>query len=122
MTQGEGELDGFAVFEGGELDVLAGDEVAASGFGVAVGLVAVVEAVVKVAPLPFGEGWGLAAGSVGLDVAAELVLHRFSPSEGGTPPLLLLYKLNGCSRLGVECSAKFVQPLGLQPNSCQQRT
>ncbi len=34
---GEGDLDGFAVFEGGELDVLAGDEVAAGGIGVAVG-------------------------------------------------------------------------------------
>ncbi len=41
---GEGELDGLAVFEGGEFDVLAGDEVAAGGFGVAVGVVALVEA------------------------------------------------------------------------------
>ncbi len=49
---GEGELDRFAVFEGGELDVLAGDEVAAGGFGVAVGFVAVVKMMVEVAPGP----------------------------------------------------------------------
>jgi hypothetical protein len=51
--------------------VLAGDEVAAGGFGVAEGGVALMEAVVEVAPLAIGEGWGFAAGSVGLDVAAE---------------------------------------------------
>ena len=67
---GEGELDGFSVFEGGELDVLAGDEVAAGGLGVAVGFVAVVEAVVEVAPLLGSEGWGFAARSVGSNVAA----------------------------------------------------
>jgi hypothetical protein len=67
----EGELDGFAVFEGDEFDVLAGDEVAAGGFGVAEGGVALVEAVMEVAPESVGEGWGFAAGSVGLDVAAE---------------------------------------------------
>jgi len=46
-------------FEGGELDVLAGDEVAAGGFGVAEGGVALMEAVVEVAPLAVGEGWAL---------------------------------------------------------------
>jgi hypothetical protein len=34
---GEGDLDGFAVLESGELDVLAGDEVAAGGLGGAEG-------------------------------------------------------------------------------------
>jgi hypothetical protein len=68
---GEGDLDGLAVFEGRELDVLAGDEVAAGGLGGAEGDVALVEAVVEVAPGTVGERWGFAAGSVGLDVAAE---------------------------------------------------
>jgi hypothetical protein len=48
---GECDLDGFAVFEGGELDVLTGDEVAAGGFGRAIFFMATVEAVVEVAPL-----------------------------------------------------------------------
>jgi hypothetical protein len=76
---GEGDLDGFAVFEGGELDVLAGE-----GGGVAEAAVALVEAVVEVAPYSRGEGGGFAAGSVGLDVAAEWVLHGSSP--WGVPP------------------------------------
>ncbi len=53
---GEGELDGFPVFEGGELDLLAGNEVAAAGFGVAIGFVAVVKMAVEVAPAAAGEG------------------------------------------------------------------
>jgi len=68
---GEGYLDGFAVLEGGELDVLAGDEVAAGGLVGAEGSVALVEAVVEVAPVPVNERWGFATGSIGLDVAAE---------------------------------------------------
>jgi hypothetical protein len=40
---------------------------------------------VKVAPESVGEGWGLAAGSVGLDVAAECVLHDLLPR--GYPPI-----------------------------------
>src|ERR1700745_4119069 len=47
---GEGDLDGFAVFESGEFDVLAGEEVAAGVFGLADGAVLLVEAVVEVAP------------------------------------------------------------------------
>ena len=66
---GEGDLDGFAVLEGGKLDVLAGDEVAAGGLGGAEGGVALVEAVVEVAPGSAGERGGFAAGSVGLDMA-----------------------------------------------------
>jgi hypothetical protein len=41
---GEGYLDGLAVFEGSELDVLAGYEVGAGGSGGPVGAVALVEA------------------------------------------------------------------------------
>ena len=48
---GEGDLDGLAVLEWGEFDVLSGDEVAAGGFGGAVLFVAAVEAVMEVAPL-----------------------------------------------------------------------
>jgi hypothetical protein len=66
----ESDLYGFAVFEWGELDVLAGDEVAAGGFGGAEGGVALVEAVVEVAPEASGEGGGFALQAVGFDVAA----------------------------------------------------
>jgi hypothetical protein len=48
-------LDGFAVFESGEFDVLAGDEVAAAGLSGAEGGVALMEAVVEVAPSGAGE-------------------------------------------------------------------
>jgi hypothetical protein len=59
---GERDLDGLSVFEGGEFDVLAGDEIAAGGLGMAVGVVALMEAVVEVAPVTAGEGRGFAAG------------------------------------------------------------
>jgi hypothetical protein len=59
---GEGDLYGLSVFEGGEFDVLAGDEVASGGFGVAEGGVALMEAVVEVAPLAVGEGMRLCSG------------------------------------------------------------
>jgi hypothetical protein len=68
---GESDLDGLAVFEGGEFEVLAGYEVTFGGFGVAKAGVALVETGVEVAPDGSGEGRGLAAQSVGLDVAAE---------------------------------------------------
>jgi hypothetical protein len=86
---GESDLDGFAVFQGDQFDVLAGDEVAAGGGGGAEGGVALVEAVVEVAPGPVGEGGGFAAGSVGLDVAAEGELHGvlLGSSGGGIPPI-----------------------------------
>jgi hypothetical protein len=67
---GESDLDGFAVFQGGELEVLAGDEVATGGRGGAEGGVALVEAVVEVAPEASGEGAGFALQAVGFDVAA----------------------------------------------------
>jgi hypothetical protein len=47
---GEGDLDGFAVFKWGEFEVLAVDEVAAGGLGGAKGGVALVKAVAEVAP------------------------------------------------------------------------
>ena len=72
---GEGDLDGLAVFEGGELDVLAGHEVSAGGFGVAKALVAAVEVLVEEAPRFSVEGWRLAASSVGANVSAELEFH-----------------------------------------------
>ena len=73
---GDGELDGLAVFEGGEGDHLAaGDAGGAAGEGLSVDLVGAVEAVVEVAEVVVGEGDGAALGSVGLDVAAELDLH-----------------------------------------------
>jgi hypothetical protein len=78
--------------------VLARDEVGAGCGGVPEGGVAMVEMVVEVAPRLAGERGRFAAGSVGLDVAAECVLHEvFLP--GGTPPLLPACKSNGCSGL-----------------------
>src|ERR1700736_5369257 len=74
---GEGDLNGLAVFEGGELDVLAGDEIAAGSVGVAEAGVAAVEAGVEVAVEGSGERRGLALETVGLDGAAECVLHGF---------------------------------------------
>jgi len=75
-----------AVFEGDELDVLAGDDVA-GGFSLgAEGGVVAVEAGVEVAVDGFGDGWAFAAEAVGLDVAAEIVLHWFSSFSGGYPP------------------------------------
>ena len=85
---GESDLDGFAIFECGEFDVLAGDEVAASGLGGAEGAVALVEAVVEVAPDASGEGGAFALQAVGFDVAAEFVLHGVSLiSWEGYPPI-----------------------------------
>jgi hypothetical protein len=49
---GESDLDGFAVFEGGEFEALAGDEVVTGGCGWTEGGVALVETVVEVATLP----------------------------------------------------------------------
>ena len=74
----EGELDGLAVFERDELDVLPGYEVAPGGRSEAKARVTLMEAVVEVAPGLSGEGWGFAAGSVGLDVTAECNAHKGS--------------------------------------------
>jgi hypothetical protein len=86
---GESDLDGFAVFEGGEFDVLAGDEVGTGGFGVAEAAVTVVEVVVEVAVGTGGEGGGGALEAIRLDVSAERELHVFSflvlRGQGGTP-------------------------------------
>jgi hypothetical protein len=117
---GEGGLDGLAVFEGEELDVLAGDDVA-GGFSLgAEGGVALVEAVVEVAVGGLAERWGLALESVGADVAAELVLH-FGAFLGG-PPWGLAVKSPMVaidSEIGL---AKYMQPCGLRLNSAKQKT
>jgi hypothetical protein len=68
---GDGELDGFAILERVQLDVLA--------------TMLAVEVVVEVAVDAVVEGWGLALASVGLDVAAKWKLHR-SPHWWGYPP------------------------------------
>jgi hypothetical protein len=72
---GESDLNGFAVFEGCELNVLAGNKIAPGGCGVAVVAVALVKAIVEVAPLLATKGRCFALDSVGLDVSAEFVLH-----------------------------------------------
>jgi len=73
--------------ERGELDVLAGDEVAGGDRGVAEDAVTVVEAVVEEAVGGFFERGRLAAEAVGLDVTAECGLHDRSPSGMGPLPL-----------------------------------
>ena len=71
--EGEGGLDGVAVLERGEFELEASG---AAGRGdVAEGGVATVEAVVEEAEGVMVEGGRTALGSVGLDVAAELILH-----------------------------------------------
>lgn len=87
----ESNLDGLAIFKRGELDVLAGDQVAARGGGVAEACVAVVEAIVEVAVEGVGEGGGLATEAVGFDVATEWIAHGADPffllaGRGGVPP------------------------------------
>jgi len=110
----EGDLNGLAILEGVELDVLAGDEVAAGGVVVAEALVALVETGVEVAPDSVGERWGLAARSVGLDVAAECVFHGHPP---GGSPLLPLRKSNYFNEIAEVMSAKYVQTKGLPADS-----
>jgi hypothetical protein len=93
LTGGEGvddelesDLDGLAVLEGAELDVLAGDEVAGAGGGLAVGGVALVEAGVEVA-VRGAVKLGRAAGkAVGLDVATDGNFHGGAPFERWVPP------------------------------------
>jgi hypothetical protein len=103
----ERDLHGFAVFEGGEFDVLAGDEVAAGWSLEAEGLVALMEAGVEVAPDSGGQGWCFAAGSVGLDVTAECVWHDLLPR--GSPLILPVRKLFIYSYLAVYERAKYLQ-------------
>lgn len=67
---GERGLDGRAVFEDAEFDVLAGDEISAGLGRIAVGLMALMQAGVEVAPLAFCESRRLALDTVGLDVSA----------------------------------------------------
>ena len=73
---GDGELDGLAVLEGGELD----DGTLVEEGGAADDLVAVlgvglVEATVEVAEVVVGEGDSSALEAVGLDVTTEAGLH-----------------------------------------------
>ncbi len=80
---GEGELDGFAVLEGGEIDDGAVvDKRGAAGDLVAVLGVSLVEPAVEVAEVVVGDGDTAALEAVGLDVAAEIGLHGGS---WGTP-------------------------------------
>ncbi len=60
----------------------AGQTVVHVGRVAAEARVALVEAVVEVAPEFAGEGWGLAAGSVGLDVTAQCDAHGEAPCGG----------------------------------------
>jgi hypothetical protein len=81
---GEGELDGDAVFERREGDDVATlHEAFFADHGGAVEVVTAVEALVEVAEVRVGEGDGAALEAVGLDVAAEVVLHGDAPC---TPP------------------------------------
>jgi len=57
------------------------------------GVVALMEAVVEVAPLTVRERRGFAAGSVGLDVSTERVLHGSSPGRGVPPSCLRVSRM-----------------------------
>ena len=110
---GEGDLDGLAVFEGGELDVLAGDEIAAGSVGVAEAGVAAVEAGVEVAVEGSGERRGLDWRPLVLMWRQSVYCMRFFSLVGYPPPggtWLKAEWLQGLSEIGL---AKFVQPLGL---------
>jgi hypothetical protein len=85
----EGDLDGLAVFERGELDVVARDEVAAARFGLAVGAVLLMKTIVEVAPSTVGQGGRVALQAVGLDVAAERYCMASPLGFGGTPGYLV---------------------------------
>ncbi len=77
---GDGDLDGVAVFERGELEVAAAGLVAGLEEElVAVGVVGAVEAVVEVAEDGTGEGCSAALEAAGLDVAAEFDFHGGAP-------------------------------------------
>lgn len=83
---GESDLDGLAVFKGGESDVPAGDKVAGAVWGgVPKAGVALVEAGVEVAVGSFVEGWGLALEAVGFDVAADRNFHEIVLFGGVSP-------------------------------------
>jgi hypothetical protein len=84
---GEGELDGVAVFQGEELDMLARDEVAGGERSAAEGSVAVVEVLVVEAEVACGKCGGAALGSALVDAAAEWVGHEISLGVGGWPPV-----------------------------------
>jgi uncharacterized membrane protein len=106
---GESDLDGVAVFEWGELNVLAGEEIALHSRRVTIAAVALVETVVVVAPVSFGEGWGFALASIGPDVTAEWILHH-GLLEVGYPPGVLWLKVEWLQRVSGFRSAKVVQP------------
>jgi hypothetical protein len=112
---GEGDLDGFAIFEGGEFDVLAGDEVAASSGSVPECSVALVEAGVEVAVGGFVERWGVALEAVGLDVAADGNFHVFDPF-GGYPLGGTLLKVEWMQRVSEIGFAKILHPGWLRVN------
>lgn len=75
--EGQGGLNGSAVWHGRQLEVAVG-----VGQG---RTAALVEVLMEVAPDFAGEGWGLAPASVGLEVAAEWEWHV--SSRGDPPPI-----------------------------------
>lgn len=85
---GDGELGGFAVLDGGELNArLVGHAGVWEVDLVAVDVVAAVEAVVEVAEFRAGEGDAVTLEAVGLDVATEIDCHGMlllvAPPPGG---------------------------------------
>ena len=99
--------------ERGELDVLAGNEVAPGLAGVAEAAVTLVEAIVEKAVNLAGKGGCLALAAVGADVAAERVLHGVSLVRGGIPRGWWL-KVQWMQLLTGLGSGKYVHPLGLR--------
>ena len=74
---GDGNLDGLAVFECGEIEEwVAGDEFRLQGDLLTVDVVAAVEAAMEVTEDGAGDRDTVALQAVGLDVAAKIALHR----------------------------------------------
>ena len=80
---GEGHLDTGTVFDGAEFDRASFAVVGAIGSGVLIDFVALGEALVKEAEVFACERGRTAAGSCGVDVAADF---HVGGSCGGTPP------------------------------------
>ena len=98
--EGDGDLNGFGVFEGREIQLDFGRDLGrlqAGLRGIGCGFrqvsvvfdqisVAAVETRVEVAERSLAQGWGFAAMAVGFDVAAESLGHVLLLFYGGDPP------------------------------------
>jgi hypothetical protein len=129
--EGDGDLDGFGIFEGREVKLdfrrdLGGLQVGLGGFGRGLGeivvvfdqiSVAAVQARVEVAVGCLAKRWGFAAAAVGFDMAAESLGHGLAPFSGVPPPPCQTGYFAGkfivCNRLETRLVAKILNTGGL---------